>query len=453
MPTPHLRRLAPTLLASLALCAAALPSVASADVLRKGEGTRRQQLDKMELKQFPADGWKGLTWSGNAPAATDLASKPVLIVMWADWREVSNKGLKLATKLGEKYAKEGLIVIAVHNATGFAEAAKPTIGEGGKLFVAHDAKGEFRKTILSDSDPDFYVIDRAGQMRFARITTESVDEAVTIVVKEGEGDAKGVNDKLKAEADRKAAEAARSSDINKQLDLTSIPEQPYTQPDDELYAKAGFRKYSLEEKGASNKDDEVKTLQLPDEGYFPSKPQTQGRCVVVYFWNHLVPQSWDPGMTEMDKLQRKYGRDVTFIGVWTPLKLEGIDDERIKNEVKDEQGLERVQKRLTSMAQGRSFGHSMVLDPQGTIIGAIRSNDLQMQMGGMPYAAVCSSEGRVRFQGAYKWPQFVGTIEEVLRVDPGVKRRRAAEESYVRAHQGAAPAIPAPTTPPTGDSK
>lgn len=49
------------------------------------------------------------------------------------------KGLKLATKLLVKY--KGLVVVAVHNATGFAEAAKPTIGEGGKLFVAHDAKG------------------------------------------------------------------------------------------------------------------------------------------------------------------------------------------------------------------------------------------------------------------------------------------------------------------------
>jgi thiol-disulfide isomerase/thioredoxin len=451
MPISTIRRSVPMLLASLALCAAAFPSRAAADVIRKGEGTRRQQLDKMELKQFPADGWKGLTWSGAAPAPADLDGKPVLVVMWADWREVSIKGLKLATRLGERFAKEGLVVVAVHNATGFTDASKPTIGEGGKLFVAHDSKGDFRKSILSDSDPDFYVIDRAGQMRFARITTESVEEAVTTVIKEGQSDAKGVLDKLKAEADRKAAEAARSSAINNQLDMTSIPEQPYTQPDEDLYTKAGFRKYSLAEKGATNKDDEAKTLQLPDEGYYPSKPQTQGRCVVVYFWNHLVPQSWDPGMAEMDKLQRKYGRDVAFVGVWTPLKLEGIDDEKLKNELKDEQGLERVQQRLTAMAKGRSFGHSMVLDPQGTILAGIRSNDLQMQMGWMPYAAVCSSEGRVRFQGAYKWPQFIGTIEEVLRVDPGVKRRRAAEETYIRARQGADPAVPAPAG--GGDSK
>lgn len=446
------------LLTALALSAASMPSVTFADVIRKGEGARRQQLDKMELKQFPADGWKGLTWTGAAPAPADLAGKPVLVVMWADWREVSVKGLKLATRLAEKYAKDGLVVVAVHNATGFAEAAKPTAGEGAKILVAHDAKGEFRKSILSESDPDFYVIDRAGQMRFARITTESVDEAVGLVVKEGESDAKGVNDKLKAEADRKAVEAARTAQINNQLDLTSIPEQPYTQPDEDAYTKAGFRKYSLEEKGASNEKDAPKTLQLPDEGFYPSKPQTQGRCTVVYFWNHLIPQSWDPGMGEMDKLQRKYGRDVTFIGVWTPLKLDGIDDEKIKNELKDEQGLERVQKRLSAMAKGRSFGHSMVLDPQGTILAGIRSNDLQLQLGWMPYVAVCSSEGQVRFQGGYKWPQFIGTVEEVLRVDPGVKRRRAAEEKYVMSRQGATPAAPtapdaAPAVPPAGGTK
>jgi thiol-disulfide isomerase/thioredoxin len=437
---------------ALALVIAAVTAAGvQADVIRKGEGSRRQQLDKMELKQFPADGWKGLTWSGTAPTAGDLAGKPVLVVMWADWREVSVKGLKLATRMGEKYAKDGLVVVAVHNATGFAEAAKPTIGEGGTLFVAHDAKGEFRKSILSDSDPDFYVIDRAGQMRFARITTESVDEAVSKVVKEAEGDAKSVNDKLKAEADRKAAEAARSSQINTALDLTSIPEQPYTQPDEDAYTKAGFRKYSLAEEGANNKDDEIKTLNLPEEGYYPARPQTQGRCVVVYFWNHLIPQSWDPGMTEMDKLQRKYGRDVSFIGVWTPLKLEGVNDEIIQKEWSDEQGQERVKKRMENMAKGRTIGHSMVLDPTGTILGTIRSNDLKFELGWMPYVAVASSEGRVRFQGSSRWPQFLGTIEEVLRVDPGVKRRRAAEDSYIRAKQGGAPAV-APaggTTPAT----
>lgn len=438
---------------ALALMIAAITAAgAQADVIRKGEGSRRQQLDKMELKQFPADGWKGLTWSSGAPTASDLAGKPVLVVMWADWRDVSVKGLKLATRMGEKYAKEGLVVIAVHNATGFAEAAKPTIGEGGKLFVAHDAKGEFRKSILSDSDPDFYVIDRAGQMRFARITTESVEEAVSKVVKEAEGDAKGVNDKLKAEADRKAAEAARSSQINTALDMTSIPEQPYTQPDDEAYTKAGFRKYSLAEEGANNKDDEVKMMSLPEEGYYPSRPQTQGRCVVVYFWNHLIPQSWDPGMAEMDKLQRKYGRDVAFIGAWTPLKLEGVNDEIIQKEWADEQGQERVKKRMENMAKGRTMGHSIVLDPTGAILTAIRSNDLSFQLGWMPYVAVCSSDGRVRFQGSSRWPQFLGTIEEVLRVDPGVKRRRAAEDTYIRTKQGGVPAVApaaAPATTPT----
>ena len=408
--------------------------VAQGDVIRKGEGARRQQLTAMELKPFAVANWSSLTdWTnGKAIDSASMAGKPVLVVTWAGWRDISVKGLKIAKKVAEKYGSDGLIVVGVHAAEGWADAEKPTAASG-TFVLAHDAKGEFRKAILSDADPDFYVIDRAGQMRYARIVTESVEEAVATVVKETAEQATNTNARIAENAAAARVEAAKTSGINQSVDLTGMPEQPYTQPDEDVYSKAGFKKYSVVQRDAINKFDDVKHLVLPEETFFPKKPETQGRCVVVYFWSWLFPRSYDPAMEAMEHLQRKYGRDVVFIGVWSPFKLDGVTNDYIKQELKEEQEPEKVIAKIRKFTEDRKFQHTLLADPTSVVLTNARSNDLKFTYFEVPYAAVASSEGVIRFQGSSHWPEFVGAIDEVLLHDPGVKLRRAAEEKWINA--------------------
>lgn len=439
------------LVLSAGLAVALCVSAANGDVIRKGEGARRTQLNAMELKPFAAANWASLgSWTNGA--ALDSAStsgKPILIVTWASWRDISVKALKTARRLSEKYGKDGLIVVGVHSAEDWADATKLDAPEGSTFLLAHDAKGDFRKSILSSSDPEMYVIDRAGQMRYASITTESAEEAVEKLIKETPEQAAGTSGRKAADVEAARIAAARTSNINSSVDMTRIPEQPYVAPDDEDYAKAGFRKYSIYQADAVNKFDEVKNLVLPDETFFPKKPETQGRCTVVYFWNWNVTRSYDPAMQRMEALQRKYGRDVVFIGIFTPFKLDGIPEGVAKKELEEEQDPEKVIPRIRAIMENRNFEHTLLADPAGVVLSNARSNDLQFLYFSVPYACVASSEGRIRFQGSSLWAEFEGTIDEVVTKDPGVKKRRAAEEKWIRAQANKPVATPDVDTPET----
>src|SRR3954470_18617576 len=79
-------------LIGLSAIAGATPAFAQPDIIREGEGARRRELDKMELKPFPAEAWSKLSDWTNGPALTPgvTSGKVVLIVTWADWYPASS---------------------------------------------------------------------------------------------------------------------------------------------------------------------------------------------------------------------------------------------------------------------------------------------------------------------------------------------------------------------------
>jgi hypothetical protein len=135
------------------------------EVVREGSGDRRAALNAKELSAFDATAWSKVTkWAGDkAPAAADTDGKVVLICTCKHYHPVSKRAMESALRLAERHADKGLVVIAVHDgqdwdgaqkaATASANAPKNTA-----FFVGFDEKGEFRKAIGSDGDPDFYFI-------------------------------------------------------------------------------------------------------------------------------------------------------------------------------------------------------------------------------------------------------------------------------------------------------
>ena len=174
--------------------------------------------------------------------------------------------------------------------------------------------------------------------------------------------------------------------------------------------------------------------------------------MVVYFWNWNITRSWEPAMPRMEALQRKHGRDVVFIGIWTPFKLDGVPAGVAKKDLEEEQDPEKVIPRIKGIMDNRKFQHALLADPAGVVLSSARSNDLHFNYFSVPYACVASSEGRIRFQGSSLWPEFEGTIDEVVSKDPGVKKRRAAEDKWLRA-QGNKPSPAATTTDPATPEK
>jgi len=161
------------------------PSLYAQDVVRSATGERQADMAKMELQAFPADAWGKLTaWAqGDALTPAKLDGKPVLIITWSSWHPASVKALAIGQRMQEKHGKDGLIVVGVHGAMGWDKAADVAKTRGATFLLAHDEKGEFRKALKVSTDPDYYIIDRAGHLRYGALTPGSVEAACDEVVK------------------------------------------------------------------------------------------------------------------------------------------------------------------------------------------------------------------------------------------------------------------------------
>jgi hypothetical protein len=416
---------------TLAAIGLALASAAFAQepvVIREGSGEHRRDCDKKELKPFDATAWSKLSEWTNGPALTpgDYNGKVVLIVTWKDWYEPSVRALKLAKRLADARGKDGLVVVGAHDPQGWKEAKKPAGEKDSVFLLAYDAKGEFRAAVGQDQDPDFFVIDRAGQMRYCDISTESVEGAVDFLLKEKTDQAAGVNARLASEAAAKDAERRRTEAIRKSIDLTSLPEVPFTMPGPEAYKGLNWPKMPRDENAPpedpKNPDPPV-SMGVPDVGFWPSKPQMQGRAILMYFWHPDVPQTFAV-MQDMDRLQRQHGRDVVVIGVVCPIKTDN------GQELKLDMDADHIQKRIDDFKARYRLGHTFLIDLSGTLLAAASGRNSSNKVI-HPYLAMISSDNTLRWAGYSGKPESLGAFDRILEIDPGVNARRRAEAAFI----------------------
>lgn len=418
--------------------APALAQPASDNILREGEGPRRARLDKTERKPFDASSWSKLSeWkNGAAPTGATMAGHPVLLLFWTDYIPASKRALALARKLSDQYASQGLIVVCAHGAQDWENAAKPAPGKDATLLIAHDAKGELRKQLESDADPDFYVIDRAGQMRFADIATESVEGAVEIVVKESQGDAASLNDRLAAEARKREEDARKTEALRENIDLTKLPEVPFAEPDEEAYKAVKWPAVPRDENSYSDPAERDKPappqpVSIPDSNWFPSRPELKGRVVLMYFWHPDARVSWMRDLVNLDILQRQHSRDMVVVGVLSPLAdANSQGGEKLKIETDPE----KLKKSIDDFFAGTSGTHYVLADAPGNFL-AMTDKGYQNYNGGkpVPWIAIISSDSKMRWWGWAKDPKGRAALDKILDSDPGVIARKKAEDAYIRA--------------------
>lgn len=426
----------------------ALPVLAEFDPLRKSVGDVATKLNAMERKPFDWTLVSSLSdWTnGSAPTAQSTDGKVVLFVTYSDWYRPAARAFAIATKAAETYGKDGLVVVAVHNAEGWKDAPKPAAPAGSTMLLAVDTKGEFRKGLLSIQDPNFYLVDRAGQLRFANIANESVDDAVKFLVAEKREDAGSLNQR---EADAKRAkqmQEAKTGSLNNQNDLLrNIPELPFTQPSEQAYRDAKWPVLPTEQN--SSETPTAKKVTLPSAGWAPAQPELKGRAVVLYFWNPNLVNSYDQVQTYADFLQRQHQRDLAVVGVLTDLQALGASNtlENLTPEEKAKKTLtpESALQRMKEFQSARKYEHAMVVDLPGSVLKSINSSNQIL----MPFMAVLSSDGNARWWGFAGSPAARGAMDRVLEVDPGVQARRKVEAEYLKATKPEGAAATAPATP------
>jgi hypothetical protein len=426
--------------ATLGLAGLAAPALAQ-NVIREGAGTRRQQLDDMELKPFPYDIAVHLTqWTGE-PVEVG-AGEPALIVTFATWYAPSMTGLSVAQRMADSYGDQGLKVIAVHDPRGFDDAPKTLEQRKITIPVALDAEGKFREALKVDQDPDFYVVDRAGRLRYADIDTRSVPAAVKEVVSESRDVAADLPERLAAERAATERDRRRTGVINPEANLADLPDFD-PRPGAEMYAAADWpdRWTEFEEKELSRRgrgETEAPTLALPaDIEQFGKPLRTSGRATVVYLWFPDVVRSYQRVQPQMDLLAREKTRDVAVVGLLAPTPSENrrrSDDDEAAEAIRAQRFEQQVRRARTE----RRYDHTIVVDRGGAILQQILGGDGRGSRGQpyTPLAAIFSSDGRLRWIGSPDSSQFNSALEHLLRADPGVQMRRTLEESFIRERGG-----------------
>ncbi len=264
-------------------------------------------------------------------------------------------------------------------------------------------------------------------MRYCDITTESVEPAVEFLLKEKSEDASNINSKNAADAAAKDLEKRRTDALRHGVDLTNLPEVPFTMPLPEAYKDVKWprmpRDPNAQPEDPKNPDPPI-IMNTPDIGFYPSKPQLQGRAVLMYFWHPEVHESFEI-MPYMDQIQKMYSRDLVVIGVVCPLKGQNGQELKLENDP------DRIQKKLEEFRKNYKLEHTLLVDLSGTLLGTATNKNANNIA--LPWVALISSDNTLRWAGWLGLSQARGAFDRVLAVDPGIAARKKAEEEYIRA--------------------
>ena len=107
------------------------------------------------------------------------------------------------SKLHTENKDKGLVLIGVHSKNG-GDKMEAFVKEQKIAYpVAHDSEGKTLKSYGGNSFPDYFLIDRAGNLRFADLANGELDRAIAALLAEdapetdsvGEGDPDGEGDR------------------------------------------------------------------------------------------------------------------------------------------------------------------------------------------------------------------------------------------------------------------
>ncbi len=440
----HANSHTPRLIALLAVAGLSLPAalaqpggITNEEIIREGDEDRRQALNEMELTPFPLQSWDLVSdWQfADPPTPESTDGKVVLIMTFSGWYPPSLRSLAVINRMATERAEEGLVVVGVHDAEAWEDGLAAAESRSVSFAVGYDADNLFRHTLMVDQDPDFYLIDRAGQLRFTDVETSSVEAAVDLLLAETRDDAATVIGRIADARLRAEIEARRTRAINQAADLTNVPDVPFVMPGPEAYAAQRWPIPPRDPNNPSAQTPEsiARPIAVPREGWWPSPPNPLGRAAVIYFFDRRVSQTIDM-IDDMDSLQRRYSRDLNVIGSMSPIFQDNSGQPAPAGGSQDTMHI--IRRTYESMG----LAHSVVVDPTGALLGAAAGGSTvtftSNTSGGVAptLAAVVSSDGIVRWFGDATSHAFESAVAEVARIDPGVRARRQAEDAYLREH-------------------
>jgi thiol-disulfide isomerase/thioredoxin len=171
------------------LCLVLFPLALVAEETKDGFKRERKvgetSKDALEGKAPPA--LQVESWLNTDGKETNLAShkgKVVVLDFWGTWCGPCRAAMPHLKELYAKHREDGLVVIGIHSTKQSDEMAEYVKEESLPWPVAVDVEKRTVEAFHVDSYPDYYVIDRAGNLRFADLSNSELDRAVEMLLKE-----------------------------------------------------------------------------------------------------------------------------------------------------------------------------------------------------------------------------------------------------------------------------
>jgi cytochrome c biogenesis protein CcmG, thiol:disulfide interchange protein DsbE len=158
-------------------------TVNAADAPKLEASKVRVELDAMQGK--PAPPLQLSNWiNGKAVQLSDLNGKIVVLDFWATWCGPCIKAIPHINELNKKYADKGVVFIGVCAQKGAEKMAETVKKHQIEYPVAADTNGKTVAAYKVTGFPDYYIIDRKGNLRWADFANKDVEKAITILLAE-----------------------------------------------------------------------------------------------------------------------------------------------------------------------------------------------------------------------------------------------------------------------------
>src|SRR5689334_7645026 len=139
------------------------PVSRAADAPKLEDNKQRDKINLMQGKPAPALALKD--WINSKPlGADDLKGKIVVLDFWATWCSPCIASIPHNNELVKKYAGKGVVFIGVCAPNGGEKMAQMVKEKKIEYPVAVDDGAATFKAYLADGYPDYYVIDRKGNL-------------------------------------------------------------------------------------------------------------------------------------------------------------------------------------------------------------------------------------------------------------------------------------------------
>jgi len=149
------------------------------------EGTQEQRGGLSAVQGQQAHALNVIDWLNADPVElSQLKGKVVLLDFWGTWCPQCLQSVPYINQLQERYGPDGLVVIGVCHSKESAKMPEIAKKYGIKYPIAADTAGATFKSFRVNGTPDYYLIDRAGVVRFADVANQHIEDAIRLLLNE-----------------------------------------------------------------------------------------------------------------------------------------------------------------------------------------------------------------------------------------------------------------------------